>query len=203
VGRGQESQSLTATRVCSDEPAVPLRAAQDHDAPVPDARSLPRSSRTASPSNGPTTRRYRGVRIKDLDPQVLTIAQSCPGERLPTSVLVFSSLGRGIGGGTQPTLSSSSAMAPCGVKRFAKRKSASRTSSFLLVNPSLFSTSQIERVGWYWPRIRCFGASQGQSWGQYPTGRRAHLGTDRRSHRLQLTQRVRSDIPPTRWIGTR
>jgi hypothetical protein len=54
---------------------VPLRAAQDHDAPVPDARSLPRSSRTANPSNGPTTRRYRGVRIKDLDPQVLTIAQ--------------------------------------------------------------------------------------------------------------------------------
>src|SRR6266403_1437222 len=36
-----------------------------------------------------------------------------------------------------------------------------------------------------------------------PTGRRAHFGTDRRSHRLQVTQRVRGDIPPTRWIGTR
>jgi hypothetical protein len=36
-----------------------------------------------------------------------------------------------------------------------------------------------------------------------PPGRRTHLGADRRSHRLQFTQRVRGDIPPTRWIGAR
>jgi AraC-like DNA-binding protein len=35
------------------------------------------------------------------------------------------------------------------------------------------------------------------------TGGRTHLGTDRRSHRLQLTQRFRGDIPPTLWISTR
>ena len=34
------------------------------------------------------------------------------------------------------------------VRRFAKRKSASRTSSIFLVNPSRSSTSPIERVGW-------------------------------------------------------
>jgi len=36
-----------------------------------------------------------------------------------------------------------------------------------------------------------------------PAGWRAHLGTDRQSHRLQLNPRVCGDIPPTRWIGTR
>ena len=49
------------------------------------------------------------------------------------------------------------------VRRFAKRKSASRPSSIVLVNPSLSSTSQIDRVGWRWLWTRCFGASQGQS----------------------------------------
>ena len=57
------------------------------------------------------------------------------------------------------------------VKRVAKRKSASRTSSIFLVNPSLFSTSRIERVGWRRLWTRCFGASQGQSWGQFHTRR--------------------------------
>jgi hypothetical protein len=51
------------------------------------------------------------------------------------------------------------------VRRFAKRKSAFRTSSIFLVNTSLFSTSLIERVG-RWPWTRCFGASQGQLWEQ-------------------------------------
>jgi hypothetical protein len=52
-------------------------------------------------------------------------------------------------------------------RRFAKRKRASRPTSIFLVNPSLFSTSPIERVGWCWLWIHCFGASQGQSWGQF------------------------------------
>ena len=52
-------------------------------------------------------------------------------------------------------------------RRFAKRKSASRTSSIFLVNPSLSSTSEIDRVGWRWLSRRCFVASQGQSWGQF------------------------------------
>ena len=51
--------------------------------------------------------------------------------------------------------------------RFAKRKLASRPTSIFLVNPSLFSTSPIERVGWRWLWTRCFGTSQGQSWGQF------------------------------------
>jgi len=68
-------------------------------------------------------------------------------------------------GGSQPTLSA--VLATRGVERFAKRKSASRTSSFFLVNPSFFSTSQIERVGWRRLWTRGFGASQGQSWGQF------------------------------------
>src|SRR5688572_29238742 len=53
------------------------------------------------------------------------------------------------------------------VRRFAKRKSASRPTSIFLVNPSLFSTSPIERVGWCWLHRRGFGAPQGQSWGQF------------------------------------
>jgi len=52
-------------------------------------------------------------------------------------------------------------------RRFAKLKSASRPSSIFLVNPSLFSTSPIERVGWCWLWRRCFAAPQGQSWGQF------------------------------------
>jgi hypothetical protein len=57
---------------------------------------------------------------------------------------------------------------PSGRRRwFAKRKSASRISLIFLVNPSLSSTSQIDRVGWRWFRRRCFGASQGQSWGEF------------------------------------
>ena len=35
-------------------------------------------------------------------------------------------------------------------RRFAKRKSASRTSSIFLANHSLFSTSRIDRLGWRW-----------------------------------------------------
>ena len=57
------------------------------------------------------------------------------------------------------------------VKRFAKRKSTSRPSSLFLVNPSLFSTSQIQRLGWRRLWTRCFGASQGQSWGEFHTRR--------------------------------
>jgi hypothetical protein len=53
-----------------------------------------------------------------------------------------------------------------GTRWFAKRKPASRATSIFLVNLSLFSTSPIERVGWRWLWTRCFGASQGQSWGQ-------------------------------------
>jgi hypothetical protein len=53
------------------------------------------------------------------------------------------------------------------VRRFAKRKSASWTSSIFIVNHSLSSTSQIDRVGWRWLSRRCFVASQGQSWGQF------------------------------------
>jgi hypothetical protein len=56
------------------------------------------------------------------------------------------------------------------VSRFAKRKSASRTSSISLVNLSSSFTSTIERVGWRWPWRRCFGAPQGQSWGQPDPG---------------------------------
>ena len=52
-------------------------------------------------------------------------------------------------------------------RRFAKRKSASRVSSIFLVNPSLHFTSSIRRFGWRWLWRRCFGASQGQSWGQF------------------------------------
>ena len=44
------------------------------------------------------------------------------------------------------------------VRRFAKRKSASRTFSIFLVNPSLFSASSIERVGSRWLWRRRFGA---------------------------------------------
>jgi hypothetical protein len=55
-------------------------------------------------------------------------------------------------------------------RRFAKRKSASRTSSISLVNLSSSFTSTIERVGWRWPWRRCFGAPQGQSWGQPDPG---------------------------------
>src|SRR6266850_6775383 len=36
------------------------------------------------------------------------------------------------------------------VRRFAKRNPASRPTSIFLVNPSPFSTSPIERVGWRW-----------------------------------------------------
>lgn len=35
-----------------------------------------------------------------------------------------------------------------------------------------------------------------------PARRRTHLGTDRLSHRVQLTQCFLSDISPTRWIST-
>src|SRR3989454_3607335 len=48
----------------------------------------------------------------------------------------------------------------------AKRKSASRTSSIFLANPSRSSSSQIRRLGCCWLWRRCFGAPQGQSWGQ-------------------------------------
>jgi hypothetical protein len=54
-------------------------------------------------------------------------------------------------------------------RRFAKRKRASRPTSIFLVNPSLFSTSPIERVGYCWLWRPCFGAPQGQSWGQFPS----------------------------------
>jgi len=53
------------------------------------------------------------------------------------------------------------------LRRFAKRKSAFWTSSIFIVNHSLSSTSQIDRVGWRWLSRRCFVASQGQSWGQF------------------------------------
>jgi hypothetical protein len=52
-------------------------------------------------------------------------------------------------------------------RRFAKRKLASQPTLISLVNPSLFATSRIERVGWRWLWGRCFGAAQGQSWGQF------------------------------------
>ena len=62
----------------------------------------------------------------------------------------------GICGGTQPTLSA--ALATRSVERFAKRKSASRTSSNLLVNPLSNSTCSIARLGWRWLWMRGFGA---------------------------------------------
>jgi hypothetical protein len=52
------------------------------------------------------------------------------------------------------------------LERFAKRRSAFRPSSFFLANPRASITSSIERLGCCWLSPRCFGASQGQSWGQ-------------------------------------
>ena len=52
------------------------------------------------------------------------------------------------------------------MRRFAKRKSASRPSSNFLPNPAVSSTSSIGRVGWCWLKAGHFAASQGQSWGQ-------------------------------------
>ena len=51
-------------------------------------------------------------------------------------------------------------------QRFAKRRSASRPSSIFPVNPSVSFTSPIKRFGSCWLSRGCFGASQGQSWGQ-------------------------------------
>ena len=53
-----------------------------------------------------------------------------------------------VAGGSQPTLSA--AMATCGLRRFAQRRSASRTSSIFLANYSLSRTSSTERVGCRW-----------------------------------------------------
>jgi hypothetical protein len=53
------------------------------------------------------------------------------------------------------------------VERFAKRNSASRPRSIVLANPAASSTSTIEQLGSRWLWRRCFGASQGQSWGQF------------------------------------
>ena len=91
---------------------------------------------------------------------------------------------------TQPTLSA--ALAACGVNPFAKRKSASRPSSFFLVNPSLFSTSQIERVGSRWLRKRRFGASQGQSWGQSLAVSDLHHGPHRSDRSLYMPQLLKT-----------
>ena len=66
-----------------------------------------------------------------------------------------------------------------------KTESASRTSSIFLVNPSLFSTSQIHRVGWRWLSRRCFGASQGQSWGQLHLTMSVPVFASKRRHTAQ------------------
>ena len=92
------------------------------------------------------------------------------------------------------------------VKRFAKRKSASRTPSIFLVNPSLFSTSQIERLGSRWLWKRRFGAPQGQSWGQLVRLRRdATAGTRsavRRSRGVRILEiETIGDGSPVRLVG--
>ena len=59
------------------------------------------------------------------------------------------------------------------VQRFAKRKSTSRPSSFLLVNPyflPLHRSSELAGVGPPWRP--CLGAPLGQSWGQWFAGTR-------------------------------
>jgi hypothetical protein len=71
------------------------------------------------------------------------------------------------------------------VRRFAKRKSASRTSSIFLANPSVSLGSSIRRFGCCWLRRACFGTSEGQSWGQFPT-RNSHLHASRTPHLQRL-----------------
>lgn len=48
----------------------------------------------------------------------------------------------------------------------ALRQSASRRSQIFLTNPTVSSTSTIDRLGLFWHQGRRFGASQGHSWGQ-------------------------------------
>ena len=80
-------------------------------------------------------------------------------------------------------------------RRFAKRKSASRTSSFFLVNPSLFSTSQIDRVGWRWLSRRCFGGVSGTIVGTVPS-------CDVSPSVVRALSDLRSDSPPQRDQST-
>jgi hypothetical protein len=82
--------------------------------------------------------------------------------------------------GLAPTLSA--AVATCGVRRFAKRRSASRPSSSFLVNPFVFTISAATRVGRRWLWRRFFVASQGQSSGQWLVFARLHVPQIGRSH---------------------
>jgi hypothetical protein len=52
-------------------------------------------------------------------------------------------------------------------RRFAKRRSVCRPSSFFLANPRTSIISPIERLGCCWLRKPGLGSWQGQSWGQY------------------------------------
>jgi hypothetical protein len=91
--------------------------------------------------------RFQSFRIKDLEMVAQIFPQMEPTDQLDAS---------------------NRRLPASRVAQFApKRNPASRPSSFSLVNPSPISTSSIGRIGWRWLSRRCFGAAQGQSWGQF------------------------------------